>query len=153
MTKDIKKIDQPTKTVSFFKLQFFKTDTKQKLIIFCAILGSLGAGLSMPIFAIVFGQTINNLGVMFSGRETMLERITDLSKTFVYVGIGMAVAGFIMVWLWMYIGQTIVEKIKEEYFKHIMMQEQGWFDATNPYEFSTKIKSQTRAIENGVNYY
>jgi hypothetical protein len=31
-----------------------------------------------------------------------------------------------------------------------MMQEQGWFDSSNPYEFTTKIKSQTHSIEIGV---
>jgi ATP-binding cassette subfamily B (MDR/TAP) protein 1 len=139
------------KSVSFFKLQLFQTNVKEKLMIVGAIIGSLGAGLSMPIFAIFFGQTINNFGPMFSSEASLLDRITDISKKFIYVGLGVGVAGFIMVWLWMYMGQIIIRKIKIDYFKRIMLQEQGWFDASNPYEFSTKIKSQTQSIENGVN--
>ncbi len=127
--------------VSFFKLQFFQTNTKQRILIFIAIICSLASGLSMPLFAILMGRTINNLGILMTGRASLLDTITELSKTFVYVGLGIAVASFVMVWLWMYIGQIIVKNIKEDYFKRIMMQEQGWFDSNNPYEFSTKIKS------------
>jgi ATP-binding cassette subfamily B (MDR/TAP) protein 1 len=138
------------KAVSFFKLQFFETNISQKIIIFIAIIGSLASGLSMPLFAILLGRTINNLGALMTGQESMINTITELSKIFVYVGLGIAVASFTMVWLWMYIGQLIVKRIKEEYFRKIMMQEQGWFDSSNPYEFTTKIKSQTHSIEIGV---
>jgi hypothetical protein len=135
--------------VSFFTLQYYGKDLKESLIITCALLGSLGLGVSLPYFALLMGGTINNFSLMMQGVDA-LSIITELSKTFLYVGTGMVVAGFLMVWLWIYTGQKTVKKIKEDYFILIMRQEQGWFDEVNPYEFATKLKYETQTIENGV---
>ena len=40
--------------------------------------------------------------------------------------------------------------LKEKYFARILMQEQGWFDQNNPFEFATKVQVQLEQIELGV---
>ena len=40
--------------------------------------------------------------------------------------------------------------LKEKYFARILMQEQGWFDQNNAYEFATKVQVQLEQIELGV---
>jgi ATP-binding cassette subfamily B (MDR/TAP) protein 1 len=40
--------------------------------------------------------------------------------------------------------------LKEKYFAVILRQEQGWFDANNAYEFSTKVQAQFEQIALGV---
>ena len=40
--------------------------------------------------------------------------------------------------------------LKEKYFSVILRQEQGWFDANNVYEFSTKVQAQFEQISLGV---
>jgi ATP-binding cassette subfamily B (MDR/TAP) protein 1 len=142
--------------VSFFKLQYYGKDYIGALIMTCAILSSLGLGIAMPYFSVLFGRSINNFGVIIKDHESRsiaLENITYLAKQFVYVGAGMFITGFLMVWLWIYTGQKTVKTIKEEYFSMIMSQEQAWFDIINPYEFSTKIKYETQMIEHGVRFY
>ena len=41
-------------------------------------------------------------------------------------------------------------RLKRQYFKVILSQEQGWFDANNPFEFATKVQSQLEQIEFGI---
>ena len=40
--------------------------------------------------------------------------------------------------------------LKEKYIARILMQEQGWFDQNNAYEFATKVQVQLEQIELGV---
>lgn len=146
-----KLLEKQRKSVSLFKILFFKATCTDRVIIFFAFIGSIGLGGSMPLFAILFGNTINGLGPSNNGTG-FLDNITDLVLKFVYVAIGMFFAGCLMVWLWTLSCRIILKKLKEEYFAAIMRQEQKWFDETDPYQFSTKIQTQCTTIENGVYY-
>ena len=46
--------------------------------------------------------------------------------------------------------ETVWWDLKEKYFAVILRQEQGWFDANNAYEFSTKVQAQFEQITLGV---
>ena len=148
-----RQIEKNRKAVSIFKLLFFESSSKEKLIIIIAILGSMGAGAQMPLFAILFGRTIDDLGPRSAQNDKFMQTISQLCLNFLYVGIAMFISGFIMVWLWTYSGRILVRKLKEEYFKSIMKQEQKWFDETDPYQFATKIQTQCTTMENGVLYF
>ena len=52
--------------------------------------------------------------------------------------------------LWNYVGMRQMHHLKEKYFSVILRQEQGWFDANNAYEFSTKVQAQFEQISLGV---
>lgn len=135
------------KSVSFFKLEFSLATKFDIFIIILGFLSSLGLAISMPLFSILFGGTLNNLG---SDPIALFESIKELCLKFVYVGLGMFAAGALMICCWSYSGRTIANYIKEKYFLLVMNQEQGWFDQQEVFEFSTRIQSQTKIIENGV---
>ncbi len=147
-SKENKEEKQSNKnSVSYFKLQFSLAKKFDIFIIFIGFLSSLGLSISMPLFSILFGETLNNLG---SDPLKLFESIKDLCLQFVYVGLGMFAAGALMICCWSYSGRRIANCIKEEYFSIIMRQEQGWFDQQEVFEFSTRIQNQTKIIENGV---
>ena len=50
---------------------------------------------------------------------------------------------------WCYCGMRQMHHLKEKYFSVILRQEQGWFDANNAYEFSTKVQAQFEQIALG----
>ena len=81
---------------------------------------------------------------------SFLDQIREMCLKFVYVGIGMFLAGTLMICCWSYSGRKITNYIKEKYFMIVMKQEQAWFDTQEVFEFSTRIQSQTKLIENGV---
>lgn len=136
--------------MSYFKLQFSLAKPFDIFIITIGFIASLGLSISMPLFAILFGGTLNNLGAS-ALQGSFLDLIRGLCLKFVYVGLGMFSAGALMICCWSYSGRIITNYIKEKYFMVVMKQEQGWFDTQEVFEFSTRIQSQTKLIENGVN--
>jgi hypothetical protein len=62
-------------------------------------------------------------------------------------------AGFVMVWLWTTNGLKITKRIKKEYFRLIMNQEQGFFEVNKDIlQYPTKIQAQLKKIEMGVKF-
>ena len=49
---------------------------------------------------------------------------------------------FISIFLWSFVGNKCIYKLKEKYFYTILKQEQSWFDSNNPLEISTKVNSE-----------
>ena len=62
----------------------------------------------------------------------------------------MAVCNFLMVFLWSYLSLRQIHWLKINYFRIILNQEQGWFDANNTFEFATKVQAQLEQIELGL---
>jgi ATP-binding cassette subfamily B (MDR/TAP) protein 1 len=136
------------KSVSFFKILYSEAKTKEYILTIIAFLNSILIGLAMPMFSLIFGNTINDFG---SGvGKDFLESISNMCLRFVYLAIAMLVAGTLATWLWTYTGRITVKRIKSEYFRYIMNQEQAWFDEIETFQFSTKIQTQSTTIENGL---
>lgn len=142
-----KEEEKKPNSVSFFKLQFSLLDKQQIIIVTIAIIACLLVSTSMPLFSLVFGNTINDI----SGPNFM-DALTKKCLSFIYLGIFAFVTGTINIGLWNYNGKVIARRFKEEYFRLIMSQEQAYFDQTNTFEYATKIQTQTKAVDSGVNY-
>lgn len=137
------------KADGIFELYFkFATKTDSILIVL-AMIGSVGSGLSMPVFSLLFGSTISGIGPANS-LDSLTESINDILVKFSIVACAMFVAYFMNSAFWIYTSTKNLSALKREYFKVIMQQEQGWFDQNNPYQFSTMVQSQIKTIESGV---
>ena len=62
----------------------------------------------------------------------------------------MFVCNFLMMFLWSYIAMRQIRRLKTNYFRIILNQEQGWFDENNAFEFATKVQAQLEQIELGL---
>jgi ATP-binding cassette subfamily B (MDR/TAP) protein 1 len=137
------------KPVGVFELYFKFANKTDIILIILAMIGSVGSGLSMPIFSLLFGSTIS-----FIGPTNSLEEITDSINNilirFSIVACAMFCAYFMNSSFWIYTSTKNLAALKREYFKVIMRQEQGWFDQNNPYQFSTMVQSQLKTIESGI---
>jgi len=145
--------DDSKRTVSFFKLQYSLLKKFDVFMISLALLGSLLMGIGLPIFEILVGQSINSFGESSTNPILFLEDIKILCARFVYLGLGMWVSGYIMIWLWGLNGRIIAKRIKKRYFKLLMNQEQGYFDTKDTFQFATKIQAQVKLIEQGVKLF
>jgi ATP-binding cassette subfamily B (MDR/TAP) protein 1 len=147
--------DEPKKItrVSYFQLQYKFANRKDIVLIIFACLGSLIAGLSMPFIALLLGNAINNFGPDEStiNKQELNDQVSKLAVIYMLVGLGIFLGSFMMVFFWTCVGKRLINKINQEYLRVIMKQEQGWFEQSNPYEFATKMQSQIKIIENGVN--
>jgi len=148
------KEEDKRKIVSFWTLQCHFSDKVDITFLVIAFIGSIGAGVSMPIFALIFGATINSFNDNNINDPKELSSIVgNMAINYIIAGSGILFFSALMVTFWTINGKRLIKKIKEEYFKVILKQEQGWFDNFNPFEFATRVSSQTKTIENGVKIY
>jgi ABC-type multidrug transport system fused ATPase/permease subunit len=138
-------------SVSFYKLLYHFLTTRDKWLLVLAFIGSFGVGISLPLFALFFGESLSQLNFIGS-IDDFVDIFFNLLMKFIYVGISMLVGGILMYFLWTYIGRIIARRLKEQYFTLLLKQEQGFFDVENPYEFFFKLQNQVKIIENGVNF-
>jgi ATP-binding cassette, subfamily B (MDR/TAP), member 1 len=154
LNEEDKEIPSIKKAASFWQLQYGLMKRFDVFVVIIATIGSIIMGLASPLFSIIFGGTINSYGSASStSPEAFIEDIKQLCLNFLYVGIGMWAAGYVMIWLWGYNGRIISKRIKKNYFRLLMEQEQGYFDTKDTYQFATKIQAQVKSIEMGVKYF
>ena len=82
--------------------------------------------------------------------EKFDDSVDDMVKKLLIIGSCMFVAFGLEKFLWNYVGMRQMHHLKEKYFSVILRQEQGWFDANNAFEFSTKVQAQFEQISLGV---
>ena len=78
------------------------------------------------------------------------DNVDDLVRKLLIIGACMFFAFGLQKFLWNYVGMRQMHHLKEKYFAVILRQEQGWFDANNAYEFSTKVQAQFEQIQLGL---
>ena len=78
------------------------------------------------------------------------DNVISMIKKLLIIGSCMFVTFGLEKFLWNYVGMRQMHRLKEKYFSVILRQEQGWFDANNAYEFSTKVQAQFEQISLGV---
>ena len=76
--------------------------------------------------------------------------INSMVKKLLIIGACMFFAFGLEKFLCNYIGMRQMHHLKEKYFSVILRQEQGWFDANNAYEFSTKVQAQFEQVSLGI---
>ena len=76
--------------------------------------------------------------------------VDSMVRKLLIIGACMFFAFGLSKFLWNYVGLKQMHHLKEKYFSVILRQEQGWFDANNAYEFSTKVQAQFEQISLGV---
>ena len=130
------------------------------LFLVLAILGSIGAGCSMPIMSYLSSDVSSDVGNTSESRdsadnlaamEAIVEDTMDkqVKKQLIYGAISF-VCNFFSVCFWSLIGNRCVYNMKKKYFTVILSQEQGWFDSNNAFEFSTKVQAQLDQVEQGI---
>ena len=92
--------------------------------------------------------------ILYKQATTLFKKFDDnvdsMVKKLLIIGSSMFLAFGLTKFLWCYVGMRQMHHLKEKYFSVILRQEQGWFDANNVYEFSTKVQAQFEQISLGV---
>ena len=150
------------KDISVFRLLCHLSKDLDRGLMVLAAIGSIGAGIAMPLIAYLSGSMFSDVGDTTAWQDTsdpvylkmMRDAINDAMNTLIYrflwVGAIMLVAHFMNVTFWTYTSLRQVLQMKENYFTVILKQEQGWFDAHNAFEFATKVQAQLEQVEMGL---
>ena len=145
------------KEVSIFMIYGHLTEKIDIFFIVLAFIGSLGAGLSMPIMAYISSDLMGDVGNTSEYNDDpliLIDRVenafnTQIRRFFIFGGISF-IANFLCIAFWSLVGSRMCHRLKRQYFTTILSQEQGWFDANNAFEFATKVQAQLEQIEFGV---
>ncbi|CAG7920112.1 unnamed protein product [Penicillium olsonii] len=147
-----KQLDAPPRPVSFFGLYRYASMI-DILILVVSTLCAMAAGAALPLFTILFGSLATSF------QRIMLDTISydafyhDLTKNvlyFVYLGIGEFVTVYISTVGFIYTGEHITQKIRENYLQAILRQNIAYFDKLGAGEVTTRITADTNLIQDGI---
>jgi len=145
------------KDISIFHIYHHLAEPVDYVYMILAIIGSLGAGLTMPIMSYLSTDLFSDVGntsEYSDDPEKLRDRVEDAFDTqikrFLIVGVIIFFCHFFSVCFWTLMGSRMCHRLKENYFRVILSQEQGWFDANNPFEFATKVQAQLEQVEMGI---
>ena len=145
------------KNISLFRLYCHLTQKIDIFLLVLAAIGSLGAGLSLPIMAYISSDLMGDVGNTSEYKDDpliLIDRVenafnTQIKRFFIFGAIAF-VCNFMAICFWSYVGLRMCHQLKKNYFTVILSQEQGWFDAHNAFEFATKVQAQLEQIEFGT---
>ena len=145
------------KDISLFQIYCHLSEPIDYLFLILAIIGSIGAGISLPIMAYISTDLFTDIGNTSELKDDfniLMQIIKDAFNTqikrFLIIGGITFICNFLSICFWSLMGSRMCHKLKRLYFKVILSQEQGWFDANNAYEFATKVQSQLEQVEMGL---
>ena len=147
-------------SVSIFRIYRHLFEGIDWIFLIFGIIGSIGAGISMPIMSYTMGDAFSDVGNTSEERitpemmEQMYEMVEDaledqIKKQLIYGAISF-VCNFLSICFWSLIGNRCIYNLKKKYFTTILSQEQGWFDSNNAFEFATKVQAQLEQVEAGI---
>ena len=145
------------KDVSLIQIYCHLAEPIDYFYIVLATIGSIAAGLSMPIMSYLSTDLFSDVGntsEYANDPEKLLQRVKhafDVQiKRFLVLGVIMFVANFLSICFWTLVGSRLCHRLKRNYFTVLLNQEQGWFDANNAFEFATKVQAQLEQVEMGI---
>jgi ATP-binding cassette subfamily B (MDR/TAP) protein 1 len=148
-----RQLETPPVKVTYFRLYRYAT-TNDKIIIFVSSIAAIVAGAVLPLMTVIFGQLTGSIGNFSSGNSADLSSFSDtvnhLTLYFVYLAIGEFVTIYIATVGFIYAGEHMAAKIREEYLAGILRQNIAYFDARGAGEITTRITADTNLVQDGI---
>jgi ATP-binding cassette, subfamily B (MDR/TAP), member 1 len=147
-----RQLDIPSITVTFKTLYRYAT-RNDLIIIFVSALCAIIGGAAMPLMTVIFGSLAGTFQGFINGTEDPSSFTSSLSYYtlfFVYLAIGEFVTIYICTLGFIYTGEHITAKIREEYLTAILRQNIGFFDKLGAGEITTRITADTNLVQEGI---
>ena len=147
-------------SISLFRIYCHLCEAIDWLYLFLALIGSIGAGISIPLMPYLTSNVFSDIGNTSESRDTeinledmkaMVKKTLDdqIKKQLIYGAVAF-ICHFMSVTFWTLVGSRCCYNLKKKYFTIILAQEQGWFDQNNAFEFATKVQAQLVQVEQGI---
>jgi ABC-type multidrug transport system fused ATPase/permease subunit len=131
LKKDIKQVKESEaflhfqkkkKSISFFQLMSVQSEKSDIILFIIAIIGSMAAGLSMPLISLLLGDVIDG----FDGsipKEEVPGIIKKAIINFIIACVCIFLGSLMMVFFWTKIGESFSKSLKVDYFRELMRQD------------------------------
>lgn len=132
--------------VSFLKLYSF-ADRFDVIAQILGIIGALGNGVIFPVFTVVFGEILDDIGITYyravyasfltggpdaplpdDAKNAISDNVASTVPKFMYLGVGGMVAAFLQVFFLIYSSIRQTNKMREMYLKSVLKQDISYFD-------------------------
>ena len=147
-----RQVDVPEVSASFKTIYRFATKNDLIIIFVSAICAIIG-GAALPLMTVLFGNLAGTFQGYFNGGITQADFNSQLSGFvlyFVYLAIGEFVTIYIATLGFIYTGEHVTQKIREQYLAAILRQNMGFFDKLGAGEITTRITADTNLIQEGI---
>lgn len=147
-----RQLDIPAVKVTYKDLYRYATKTDIAIQIVGGIM-AIVAGAALPLMTIVFGSLAGKFAGFFNGTVTgsdFQDTVSHLTLYFVYLAIGEFTATYIATVGFIYTGEHISGKVREQYLASILRQNIGYFDKLGAGEITTRITSDTNLVQDGI---
>jgi ATP-binding cassette, subfamily B (MDR/TAP), member 1 len=145
-----RQLDIPPVKVGYKQLYRYATRNDFLIMIvsgICAIAG----GAALPLMTVVFGSLAGKFQDFLLGNVAGFSvTISHLTLYFVYLAIGEFVTIYIATVGFIYTGEHISAKIRENYLASILRQNIGYFDKLGAGEITTRITADTNLVQDGI---
>jgi len=146
-----RQLDIPDVKVTYTSLFRYAT-TWDKVFIAVGALAAIGGGAAMPLMTVVFGNLSGTFQGFFLG--SLHESFSSVVDRYVLYFIYLAIAEFVLVYtstvLFIYTGEHISSKVRDQYLKAILRQNIGFFDKLGAGEVTTRITADTNLIQDAI---
>lgn len=148
-----RQIETPEREVGWRDLYRYST-RNDNLIIIVSSVCAIGAGAATPLMTVIFGQLAGSfsdyLVLGSSTREDFEDTISNMVLYFVYLALGTFATVYISTVGFIYTGEHISGKIRENYLEACLKQNIGYFDELGAGEITTRITADTNLVQNGI---
>lgn len=132
----------------------YRYATRNDLLIMCISgLCAITGGAVMPLMTIIFGSLAGTFAGFKGGTvggAAFSNKISHLTLYFVYLAIGEFCTIYISTVGFIYTGEHISGKIREQYLASILRQNIGYFDKLGAGEITTRITADTNLVQDGI---
>lgn len=107
----------------------------------------------MPLMTIVFGSLAGTFQGFFLGNiqgSAFSHQLGHYTIYFVYLAVGEFITIYIATAGFIYCGEHISQKIREQYLAAILRQNIGYFDKLGAGEITTRITADTNLVQDGI---
>lgn len=147
-----RQLDIPDVKVTYKTLYRYAT-TNDLIIIAISAICSIAGGAIMPLMTILFGQLAGVFQGYFQDKISSSDfnaQLSHFTLYFIYLAIGEFVTIYICTVGFIYTGEHIAGKIREQYLAAILRQNVAFFDKLGAGEITTRITADTNLVQDGI---
>ncbi|EED20402.1 ATP-binding cassette transporter, putative [Talaromyces stipitatus ATCC 10500] len=125
----------------------------EKALTVIACLSAIAAGTGFPLLALVFGsasESLKDTGLDGRVADSFRSRITSYVLDYVYLAIAVFFLNYISIGLFIYTGEKLTLRAKEEHLKCMLRQNIGFFDQLGAGEVATRIGKDFNLVQSAI---
>lgn len=125
------------------------------LLISLGVIFAILAGIPFPLLGIVLGDLVDNINTnsCTEGPQSGSDLGSLVRKEIIYMVI-IAVVNFISLFVhlssWSWVGERLVRRLREQYFKSLLSQELEFFDSISTGEVTSRLSEDLEVIKTGT---